>query len=167
MIERSWSATVETPDELSSAFLSHETVAHVAPPLTSSWAELGQAAETGPSHEVEIPLTSDLLSWAKDLPHHGPVHMLNLHAYSPGGRKKYMQYIQAFMEELGPKSGGVARFLGPIEGKEWDDIALVEYPNLQYFMELLASEDYQKMDQKYKIGSLRDGGILCVTKIEL
>jgi len=56
------------------------------------------------------------------------------------------------------------------EGKEkgeWDEIALAHYPSILHFADMLASEDYQEVNKKYRVGSLKDTCILCTSELDL
>jgi len=53
------------------------------------------------------------------------------------------------------------------ERGEWDEIALAHYPSILHFADMLASEDYQEVNQKYRVGSLRDTCILCTSELDL
>ena len=106
-----------------------------------------------------------------------PVTMLNLLAYA--SKEKYLNYIKAFSEGVGAKYGGTAKMIGEVvtssaehEGlgdvaDSWDDIALVQYPSLEHFVEMVKSEGYQEADRRWKVGALKDTGLLCVVEIDL
>jgi hypothetical protein len=49
----------------------------------------------------------------------------------------------------------------------WDEMALAHYPSLQYFADMLASEDYQAVNRKWRVPSLRDTLILCTSELGL
>jgi len=100
----------------------------------------------------------------------GPVSMLNLLSYSD--KDKYMGYIKAFGESLTPHYGGTPKIFGEVvtssgEGKVWDDVAIVQYPSVTHFADLLASEEYAAIDRKHKVGALKDTGILCIVELDL
>ncbi|TKA70160.1 hypothetical protein B0A49_05949 [Cryomyces minteri] len=50
---------------------------------------------------------------------------------------------------------------------EWDEIAIAHYPSLWHFADMAASEDYQAVNHKYRVGSLRDTCILCMSELAL
>ena len=100
----------------------------------------------------------------------GPVSMFNLLNYADKG--KYMGYIKAFGESLTPQYGGTPKIFGEVvassgEGKAWDDVAIVQYPSIAHFADMLASEEYAAIDRKHKVGALKDTGILCVVELHL
>lgn len=83
---------------------------------------------------------------------HGPVVMLNLLRFTPGGAEKYMQYIAHFdssgiNERYGVRLlyGGVGHpSLAPAEGGDWDMVALVSYPSRQHFVDMINDPAYQE-----------------------
>ena len=96
--------------------------------------------------------------------------MLNLLRYA--SKKKYMAYVKAFGESLSPRFGGIPKIVGEVvhpEGEEsgWDGIALVQYPSITHFADLLASDELARIDRKYKVGALKDTGLLCVVEIDI
>lgn len=99
-----------------------------------------------------------------------PVSMFNLLSYV--NKDKYMGYIEAFGESLTPHYGGTPKILGEVvaasgEEKVCDDVAIVQYPSIAHFANMLASEEYAAIDRKYKVGALKDTGILCVVELDL
>jgi len=46
-------------------------------------------------------------------------------------------------------------------------IALAHYPSLDHFADMIASEDYQDVNKRYRIPSLRDTCILCTSELEI
>jgi len=100
----------------------------------------------------------------------GPVSMFNLLSYADKG--KYFGYIQAFAETLVPRYGGTPKIIGEVvdltgDEKVWDDIAIVQYPSITHFADMLASEEYAAIDRKHKVGALKDTGVLCIVELDL
>lgn len=100
----------------------------------------------------------------------GPVSMFNLLSYAD--KDKYMEYLKAFGESLTPQYGGTLKIYGEVvtssvEGKVWDDVAIVQYPSITHFADMLASEEYAAIDRKHKVGALKDTGILCTMELDL
>lgn len=100
----------------------------------------------------------------------GPVSMFNVLSYS--NKEKYMGYIKAFGDSLTPHYGGTPKIFGEVvassgEGKVWDDVAIVRYPSITHFANMLASEEYAAIDRKHKVGALKDTGILCIVELDL
>jgi hypothetical protein len=145
------------------------------PPLTGSLdkpriAESTQALELSP----------ELLTWIDEFGSAegaGAVSMLNLLAFKPGMKEEYLKYGAEFAKSIGKRRGGDAKLVGSvINGKEgceldygngWDEIALAHYPSIYHFADMLASDDYQTVNHKYRAGSLRDTFILCTTELGL
>ncbi|KIW12306.1 hypothetical protein PV08_09583 [Exophiala spinifera] len=51
--------------------------------------------------------------------------------------------------------------------KGWDEFALASYPSILHFADMLASEDYQAVNLKYRVPALEDTLILCTSEIEI
>jgi hypothetical protein len=135
-------------------------------PLTGS---LTNARQKSSSKNLE--LSPDLLAFMDTLTrtHDGPVTMLNLlHFHHPNGKKSYYQYGQAFIPVAG-KRGGNAKLVGNVirpastaqvdsrgsvdrpETDWWNEISLVHYPSIRHFCDMLAGEDYQAINEKYRL----------------
>ncbi len=99
-----------------------------------------------PNDEVDVvnpPAFDELRNRADD----GPVQMLNLLDFKPGGgAERYAEYSAAvapLLEKIGARilyagAGGLA-LIGP---SEWDMVALVEYPTRRAFIEMTSSPEY-------------------------
>lgn len=101
----------------------------------------------------------------------GAVSMLNLLAFREGQKGEYLNYGAEFAKSVGSRRGGTAKIVGTVvrqdgdNGEGWDEVALAHYPSIWHFADMLASEDYQAVNKKYRVGSLRDTFILCTTEI--
>jgi uncharacterized protein (DUF1330 family) len=101
------------------------------------------------------------------------VSIFNLLAYHDGKREVYIQYIDAFGASVGKAAGSEAKIIGHVTSypstpdgeKEWEDAAIVHYPSIHHFADLVASEEYQNPGAKYKAGSIKDTCILCLTEL--
>lgn len=100
--------------------------------------------------------------------------MLNLLSFKPDQKPSYLKYGAAFAKTIGANRGGVAKLVGNIvrESKEekegeWHEFALAHYPSLLHFADMLASEDYQSVNEKYRVPSLGDTCILCTSELEI
>ncbi|KAG8627658.1 hypothetical protein KVT40_005141 [Elsinoe batatas] len=51
------------------------------------------------------------------------------------------------------------------EQKWWDEVAIVHYPSIRHFCDMAAGEDYQEINQKYRLPSLEDTILLCTTEL--
>jgi uncharacterized protein (DUF1330 family) len=84
----------------------------------------------------------------------GPVVMLNLIAFAPGGADKYMQYIERFTssgvnERYGVQivyAGKGHPSLVAADGRDWDMVAMVSYPSRRHFVEMVNDPDYQAFE---------------------
>ncbi|KAL3476743.1 hypothetical protein BJX99DRAFT_227250 [Aspergillus californicus] len=114
-----------------------------------------------------------------------PVTMLNLmHFHHPDGKKNYFKYGQGFTP-VAAKRGGNAKLVGNVirpasavdsdsrgnhdkpEQEWWNEISIVHYPSIRHFCDMLAAEDYQEVNRKYRLGALRDTFLLCTTEFDL
>jgi uncharacterized protein (DUF1330 family) len=95
--------------------------------------------------------------------------MLNLLAFNPGMKDSYLKYGKAFAETIGSRRGGNAKIVGNVIDKAqgWDEIAVAHYPSILHFADMLASEDYQAVNHRHRIPSLKDTCILCTSEIAL
>lgn len=84
----------------------------------------------------------------------GPVVMLNLLRFVPGGAEKYMEYIGRFSSSGVNERYGVTIVYGgighpslvPADGGDWDMVALVRYPSRQHFVDMVNDPDYQEFE---------------------
>lgn len=130
-------------------------------PLTGSLNKFLSGGSKSTSQNLEI--SPSLLSFMDELTktHTGPVTMLNLlHFHQPNGKASYYQYGQAFIPVAG-KRGGDAKLVGNVvapqmqdgvRGSEgWNEISLVHYPSIRHFCDMLAGDDYQAINEKYRL----------------
>ncbi len=102
--------------------------------------------------------------------------MLNLLAFKEGRKEDYLRYGAEFAKSIGSRRGGNAKIVGSVVhgkkgegdgGEGWDEVALAHYPSIEHFADMLASEDYQVVNQKYRVPSLKDTFILCTSELGL
>ncbi|XRM38524.1 hypothetical protein ABZX51_001930 [Aspergillus tubingensis] len=186
-IKTQYHVTVGIPSKLLATYASRdESLKRTASsvPLTGS---LDQARSKPTSQSLE--LSPDLLNFMDKLTpqHSGPVTMLNLlHFNHPNGKKSYYQYGQSFIPVAG-KRGGDAKIVGNVvkpksgntsavdsrgdwERKEedwWNEISIVHYPSIRHFCDMLAGEDYQEINEKYRLSALKDTFLLCTTEFDV
>ncbi|KAI9711787.1 MAG: hypothetical protein M1820_001932 [Bogoriella megaspora] len=102
--------------------------------------------------------------------HAGPVTQLNLLRFQPSGKESYATYGREFVRVAG-KRGGDAKIVGSViqkEGEEgWDEISLVHYPSIRHFCDMLAGEDYQEINERYRLPALKDTVLMCTTEGDL
>ncbi|KAK0111547.1 hypothetical protein ONS95_001900 [Cadophora gregata] len=128
----------------------------------------------------DLELSPELLAWIKNFTSSGTrestgaVSMLNLLAFKPGMKESYLKYGKAFAESAGSSKGGDAKIVGSViqggdggkeKGEGWDEVALAHYPSLWHFADMLASEEYQDVNRRYRVGSLRDTCILFTSEV--
>jgi len=127
-----------------------------------------------------LELSPELRNWIEDFSTEegkGAVSMLNLLAFKPGLKSEYLKYGAEFAKSVGKRRGGNAKIVGSVihdqkgdsedYGEGWDEIALAHYPSILHFADMLASEDYQEVNHRYRVGSLRDTLILCTSELAL
>lgn len=142
------------------------------------------------SAELDVWIDSFLARDGKEA--RGAVSMFNLLAFNPGMKDEYLKYGAAFAAEVGAKHGGNAKLVGGVthvngvargdvddklnggvnvDGKredtaaEWDEIALAHYPSIAHFRDMLASPDYQAVNHRHRVPSLRDTCILMTSEV--
>ncbi|OKO98346.1 hypothetical protein PENSUB_9444 [Penicillium subrubescens] len=170
-ITSEYKLTTGIPSKLLSTYPTrNSTLNRTAPsiPLTGSLDKLLHEETKESSQTLEV--SPELLRFMTELSksHTGPVTMLNLlHFHHPDGKKSYYQYGQAFIPVAG-KRGGDAKLVGnvvaPGEGLEdsrgdrdrpaqewWNEISIVHYPSIRHFCDMLAGEDYQEINEKYRL----------------
>jgi uncharacterized protein (DUF1330 family) len=79
---------------------------------------------------------------------HGPVVMLNLLKFKPGGAADYDRYSQVALPAL-TKIGARVLFVGKanelLQGNEvWDYVLLIEYPSRKAFLQMISNPEYLK-----------------------
>jgi hypothetical protein len=142
-----------------------------------------EASKTTTSSQ-NLELSAGLESWIQQLvpkESKSAVSMFNLLAFVPGKKEEYLKYGAAFAESIGSRHGGNAKIVGNVVKSDststtsssvvnasadgWDEIALAHYPSILHFREMLLSEDYQTVNHKHRVGSLKDTAILMTSEI--
>lgn len=159
------------------------------PKLSGQGKEKGEVAESA----QHLELSAELQEWIKTFSEEGgaegrgAVSMLNLLSFKPGMKDSYLKYGAAFAKSIGSSRGGNAKIVGTVtevngtakgkndEGGEgdggddgealWDEVALAHYPSIRHFADMLAARDYQEVNKKYRVPSLRDTFILATSEI--
>jgi hypothetical protein len=176
-VQHQWSVTAGIPSRLLADFtgrngkLLHPNSSSV--PALSGTLDKPRIANSAQGLE----LSPELMSWiqnfstSSDVEGKGAVSMLNLLSFKPGMKDSYLEYGKAFAETIGSKRGGNAKIVGSVvdvDGSKesgWDEIALAHYPSILHFADMLASEDYQEVNHKFRLPALRDTFILCTSEI--
>ena len=174
-VECHWSTKAGIPSRLTKDFSSgNDKLLHPKStvPLTGALdnPRVGKSSQT-------LEMSPDLQSWistfSKTSTGSNAMSMLNFLAFKPSMHDSYLQYGKAFAETIGAKRGGNAKLVGNIvdekqkKGEGWDEMALAHYPSILHFADMLASEDYQAVNLKYRVPSLRDTCILCTSEIDI
>lgn len=175
-IENHWTTTAGVPSRLTKGFLTKTNPALLHPDAGTVPKLTG--ALNNPllkDSSQDLSLSSELKSWIgtseSSLPVKGAVSMLNLLAFKPDMKSSYLKYGAAFGETIGAKRGGNAKLVGNIVSKDnsskWHEFALAHYPSLLHFADMLASKDYQEVNQKYRVPALEDTCILFTSELEI
>ncbi|KAF9694833.1 hypothetical protein EKO04_006835 [Ascochyta lentis] len=180
LVQHQWSVTAGVPSRLVKDFsmtnkkLLHPDPASV-PPLSSP---NEKKATTQSSQDLE--LSAELNEWIDNFVSHtgsegrGAVSMFNLLAFNPGMKEEYLKYGAAFAKSIGSRHGGNAKIVGNVTGVngkteklegDWDEIALAHYPSIGHFRDMLTSKDYQEVNHRHRVGSLRDTCILMTSEM--
>ncbi|MBA9001587.1 MULTISPECIES: DUF1330 domain-containing protein [Thermomonospora] len=83
----------------------------------------------------------------------GPVVMLNLLRFAPGGQDSYMEYTRRtapFLKKYGGEllyAGQGSTALVAEEGQAWDAVLVVRYPSREAFSRMVADPEYQKVTE--------------------
>lgn len=178
LVREEWAVKAGVPSRLLNDFHSkNERLLHPhagdVPSLTGA---LDSPRLTDSAQELE--LSQELRKWIDSFGQHegrGAVSMLNLLAFRDGMKEEYLKYGKAFAESIGIRRGGLAKIVGTVidtssspEGvKEWDEIALAHYPSIYHFGDMLASDDYQRVNHRHRVPALKDTFILCTTELGL
>ena len=100
-------------------------------------------------------------------PDEGPVVMLNLLKFKPGGEESYLRYGDAakdMVEERGGRllwSGRAQQVLIGDPAADWDVVVLVEYPSRKAFMEMVSSPEYLQAHADREAGLERTVVVAC------
>ena len=101
----------------------------------------------------------------------GPVVMLNLVRFKPGGRADYDEYvrrIQPFLDDVGAEVvyvGDCSTALVASEGHDWDTLLLVRYPSREAFSRMVANPEYQEITG-LRTGALEEAGLQVTVRRE-
>jgi hypothetical protein len=182
LVQHHWSITAGVPSRLVQDFQQKNT--KLLHPDSSSVPKLSHGKKRVASSSQNLELSEGLEDWISDFVKNGSpeatgaVSMFNLLAFNPGMKEEYLKYGKAFAETIGSRHGGNAKIVGNVvktsnEKKDaadasndgWDEIALAHYPSIQHFREMLISGDYQEVNHKHRVPSLRDTCILMTSEM--
>lgn len=192
-VQHHWSVTAGIPSRLIQDFSSKNNKLLHPDPSTIPQAQAHAHKKTTLSSQ-SLELSDELNRWIQNFVNSGAeegkgaVSMFNLLAFNPGMKDEYLKYGTAFAKSIGSKHGGNAKIVGNAThvngasiakaskssvgsnseaggGKDdWDEIALAHYPSILHFRDMLASEDYQEVNKKHRVPSLRDTCILMTSE---
>jgi uncharacterized protein (DUF1330 family) len=181
LVQHHWSITAGVPSRLTTNFdQKNRNLLHPdpdsLPPLTHTDAKKTQTTQSSQDLELSTELNTWIDSFtATATPESkGAVSMFNLLAFHPGLKAQYLQYGAAFAESIGSRHGGHAKIVGnvtAVNGKrekgdaDWDEIALAHYPSISHFRNMLMSADYQEVNRRFRVTSLRDTCILMTSEV--
>ncbi len=120
---------------------------------------------------AHIELLEEKLEAVANLPHEGPVVMLNLLRFKgEAGRasfEKYMEHARPLGEKVGVRlmyaGAGQVSVIGP---EQWDLVVLAEYPNRAAFLSLVQSAEY-KVIVHYRNEALEDSRLILTTALSM
>ena len=82
----------------------------------------------------------------------GPVVMLNLLRFRPGGRASYEEYARHLATTFLPRYGAQVIYAGDgstslvaEQGQAWDAVLLVRYPSREAFSQMVADPEYRQV----------------------
>jgi uncharacterized protein (DUF1330 family) len=100
----------------------------------------------------------------KELEHRGPVVMVNLMRFhdrsldgNGSGWDAYLRYSALTVPMIKARGGTLlwtgnakAVALGPQDGNQWDYLALVYYPSVAAFIDMMTSADYENLSDSHR-----------------
>ncbi|KAI3332052.1 hypothetical protein HD806DRAFT_179296 [Xylariaceae sp. AK1471] len=176
-IAAEWTASVGTSSKLLSGYAATNAQLLNPPPgfaCTAPLVDIDAAKKASSSQNLE--LTPEMANFISALPAHlksHPVSMLNLLSFNPGKHAQYVKYGQEFSTRVGSRYGGRVKIVGKvtssgtedIQQEGWDEMAFVHYPSIVHFASMAGDKDYQDVNQKYRLGALKDTFIICVLEV--
>jgi hypothetical protein len=180
LTDHRWSVITGVPSKLLQNFkIKNEKLLHPLRagelPLTGSL-DTPKIADSAQDLELSVELQNWISEFSQTLPGKGPVSMLNLLSFVPGKKDEYLKYGAEFARSAGSRRGGLAKIVGSVvhdknskthDEEGWDEVALAHYPSIVHFADMIASEDYQAINHKYRVGSLKDTFILCTSELAI
>jgi hypothetical protein len=180
LVHYHWSITAGVPSRLVQDFeQKNDKLLHPDP---ASVPKLSHAPLKTTTSSQNLELSEGLEAWVQDFikeggrASQGAVSMFNLLAFKPDMKPEYLKYGAAFAKSIGSRHGGNAKIVGNVvtnassndAGSDgWDEVALAHYPSIRHFRDMLVSEDYQEVNHKHRVGSLKDTCILMTSEIAI
>jgi hypothetical protein len=179
-LECHWTTTAGIPSRLTKTFpTTNKTLLHPPPstiPALTGALTNPRIGNTSQTLELSPPLQDWISTFSTSHTGQNAMSMLNLLAFKPGMKDSYLKYGKAFSETIGAKRGGNAKLVGHVisddgvadrDGGKWDEFALAHYPSILHFADMLASEDYQAVNLRFRVPALEDTLILCTSEVEI
>jgi uncharacterized protein (DUF1330 family) len=132
------------------------------------------------SRAEETAMGVDLLNieGLKQLEHQGPVVMVNLMRFHDrsldgdgSGWDAYLRYSALTVPMIKARGGTLlwtgdakAVALGPQAGNQWDYLALVYYPSVAAFLDMMTSEDYETRCDPQRRNGCAEHVIICTSE---
>jgi uncharacterized protein (DUF1330 family) len=126
------------------------------------------------------PMAVDLLNieGLKNLDHQGPIVMVNLMRFhdrsldgNGSGWDAYLRYSALTVPMIKARGGtllwtGDAKTvaLGPQHGNQWDYLALVYYPSVAAFIDMMTSADYENLSDPHRRNGCAEHVIICTSE---
>jgi uncharacterized protein (DUF1330 family) len=126
---------------------------------------------------LETIMSVDLLNieGLQELEHQGPIVMVNLMRFRErsldgdgSGWDAYLRYSALTVPMIKARGGTLlwtgnakAVALGQQGGEQWDYVALVYYPSVAAFLEMMTSPDYEKLSDPHRRNGCADHVIIC------
>jgi hypothetical protein len=180
LVQHHWSITAGVPSRLIQDF--EQRNRNLLHPDATAVPTLSNAPSKTTTSSQNLELSDGLEAWIQDYTEEeskksqGAVSMFNLLAFNPGMKSEYLKYGAAFAKSIGSRHGGNAKIVGNVianassmdaGGDGWDEVALAHYPSIRHFRDMLLSEDYQEVNHKHRVGSLKDTCILMTSEIAI
>ena len=114
----------------------------------------------------------------KELEHQRPVVMVNLMRFRErsldgdgSGWDAYLRYSAITVPMIKARGGTLlwtgdakAVALGPQQGNQWDYLALVYYPSLAAFIDMMTSADYETLSDPHRRNGCAEHVIICTSE---
>ena len=111
----------------------------------------------------------------KELEHQGPIVMVNLMRFHErsldgdgSGWDAYLRYSASTVPMIKARGGtllwtgnAMAVALGAQDGNVWDYVALVYYPSVAAFLDMMTSEDYETKSDPHRRNGCAEHVIIC------
>ncbi|ETS74862.1 hypothetical protein PFICI_13346 [Pestalotiopsis fici W106-1] len=198
LVSDHWSITFDAADELINGVEDsmRDVISKSPPALPAGWSpeDLSGLRKSAPPADLVTSLGTRSPVFGKDksaslmdlktfveshvLENPGPIFMFNLLSFFPNQQAQYLNYVSAFVQEIGPKygarpviygfgvSGWTSRPEDAADPGVWENVAVIGYPSLLHFAKMLDDARYAELDRAYKGGVVRDNPLICCTTVD-